>query len=91
MVADGDNTLYFESTRGTVVVSSTAGVQVSKCDVNSDGTVDNADFSLALNVALGNGPACAAAFDINQDGACNVIDVQRVANAALGLGCRVGP
>ncbi len=90
-VADGDNTLYFESGSGNIQVATTTGSPISKCDVNGDGLVNSADFTLITTVALGDGPACSTAFDINQDGLCNVIDVQRVINAALGAGCRTTP
>lgn len=90
-VADGDNTLYFESGSGNIGVTSGSHVALNKCDVNADGSVNSADVSLMTSVALGNPAACTPAFDINQDGVCNVVDVQRVIDAALGLGCRTTP
>jgi len=88
-VVDADNTLYFESTSGNVVIASTNST-ANPCDLNNDGVVNSEDVSLELNVALGIAGSCTSAFDLNKDGLCNVIDLQRVINAALGMACRVG-
>ena len=61
--------------------------QISSCDVNSSGSVDNTDYMLSINAALGSAP-CSA--DLDQNGSCNAIDVQRIANAVAGGQCLVG-
>ena len=54
------------------------------CDLNQDGTVNDSDYQLAIDMALGLTPCTA---NINGAGVCNVIVVQRVVNAALGGPC----
>jgi hypothetical protein len=58
--------------------------QISPCDLNQDGVVNNADVTLAVNMALGT-TTCAA----NLEGplSCTVVTVQRVINASLGQTC----
>jgi hypothetical protein len=90
-VANGDNTLYFESTSGSIVVSQGGSGSFSACDLNRDGATNNSDVSLELGHATGSAGACTAAFDLNQDGVCNVVDLQRVINASLGQSCMVTP
>jgi hypothetical protein len=60
----------------------------NSCDLNSDGVVNGADVTLAINQALGMAPCTTAALQTN--GQCNVVDVQRIINASLGQGCRTG-
>ncbi len=55
----------------------------SSYDLNSDGVVNSADVTLAVNQALGK-TACNTA-DFNGDGACNLVDVQAIIRAALGF------
>jgi hypothetical protein len=59
-----------------------------RCDLNSDGVVNQLDVNVAISQALGTS-SCNNA-DLNGDGACNVIDIQRVITAVLGGGCRTG-
>lgn len=56
---------------------------LSACDLNQDGTVNQADVSIAINMALGLVPCTA---NIAGAGVCNVIVVQRVTNAAAAGG-----
>jgi len=56
---------------------------LSKYDLNSDGAVNLADVTIALNQATGAAP-CANA-DVNGDGKCNVLDVLLVVLAAQGV------
>jgi hypothetical protein len=87
-VVNGDNTLYFESTSGTISIVGT-GTTLSACDLNGDGVVNIQDVSIMVGVAQGS-PTCAPRYDLNQDGQCNVMDVQRILTAGLGLGCKTG-
>jgi beta-glucanase (GH16 family) len=64
-------------------------ITTSRCDLNSDNAVNEADYQIALNQSLGIA-ACATA-DLNGDGKCNVVDLQRVVNAGLGQPCRTDP
>jgi hypothetical protein len=61
-----------------------AAQQATPCDLNSDGTVNEADRTLAISMSLGQA-TCSA--NILANGACNVVMVQRVVNAMLGGGC----
>src|SRR6266853_752261 len=54
------------------------------CDLNQDGTVNQIDIVLAVNMVLGVA-ACTAT--VQAAGICNVLLVQRVANAASGGMC----
>lgn len=60
------------------------GQATSPCDLNSDGTINQTDFALAVNMALGSTPCVAV---ILGPGVCNVVVVQRVANAMSGGNC----
>jgi len=62
-------------------------IQVDACDLNSDGVVNSADVTLAVNMTLGLA-TCTA--DIIGIGVCNAVVVQRVTNAALGGSCVAG-
>jgi hypothetical protein len=55
------------------------GASFSPCDLNQDGVVDNADITLAVNMALGT-ISCTA--NVEGPNTCTVITVQRVVNAA---------
>lgn len=57
------------------------------CDLNSDGVVNNSDYTLAVNMSLGQS-ACTA--NIMGEGVCNVVVVQRVSNAVTSGTCTVG-
>ena len=57
------------------------------CDLNSDGTVNNSDVDLAINMSLGLSPCTAA---ILGAGVCNVMVVQRIINASMGGACVPG-
>jgi hypothetical protein len=59
----------------------------SPCDLTGNGTVDSADVTLAVSMALGQS-ACFG--NISGTGACNVVAVQRVVNAALSGKCIAG-
>jgi len=59
----------------------------NECDLNHDGSVNNVDVQLAMNMALGLTPCTA---NIYGPGVCNIIVVQRVTNAALGGACLTG-
>jgi hypothetical protein len=92
-VATGDNTLYFESSSGSMAVTQTAGAPgdpVLSCDLIGNGVVNVQDVQISVNAALGL-IACLPQYQLDGSGTCTVIDVQRVANAVLGLGCRIGP
>jgi hypothetical protein len=56
------------------------------CDLDASGSVDNADVTVAVKMALGTIPCTA-----NVEGplTCTVITVQRVTNASLGQPCAV--
>lgn len=57
----------------------------SKCDVNTDGSVNVIDVQLSINQALQ--PTSCSTGDVDRNGTCNVIDVQLVVNSSLGSGC----
>ncbi len=57
------------------------------CDLTHDGTVDIADFNVAVNLALGRSPCTA---NVLGNGICDVALVQRVLNAMLGASCVSG-
>lgn len=57
------------------------------CDLNSDGTVNQADVDLAINMSLGSSPCNA---NILGTGVCNVMVVQRIINASMGGACVIG-
>jgi hypothetical protein len=57
------------------------------CDLTGDGTVNSADVTLAVSMALGQA-ACTG--NVSGTGACNVVAVQRVVNAALTGTCLAG-
>ncbi len=61
-----------------------AVAQTSKCDLNSNGAVNNEDIQKEIREALGD---IGAADDLNHDGLVNVVDVQIVIDATLQLGC----
>jgi hypothetical protein len=60
--------------------------QANPCDLNNDGVVNNADVTLAINMALGIAPCSVS---IEGPSTCTVITVQRVFNASLGQPCVV--
>jgi len=61
--------------------------QLNACDLLSQGTVNQADVTAAINMAIGATPCTANVMGAN---VCNVVVVQRVVNAYLGQGCVVG-
>lgn len=63
------------------------GQGTNPCDLNGDGTVNMADVTAAVSMALGQS-ACSST--VVGPGTCNVVLVQRVVNAALGGTCVVG-
>ena len=69
-----------------LLISTGAWAQTNPCDLGNYGTVNSADVTLAVNMALGTA-SCTA----NVEGAhvCTVITVQRVVNASLGQACVV--
>jgi hypothetical protein len=91
-VSQNDNTLYFESSSGTVSVTQTGqappGVTVS-CDLNQDGRVNVLDVQISVNAAVGIIP-CLSQYQLDQSGACTVVDVQRVVTASEGASCKIG-
>jgi len=60
---------------------------LNACDLNSDGTVNQADVDLAVNMSLGSSPCTA---NILGAGVCNVMVVQRIINASMGGACVTG-
>jgi hypothetical protein len=76
------------STTGfTEVLISSREKRPNPCDLNSDGVVNSADVTLAIQMSLGQ-TACTA--NLNGAGVCNVLTVQRVINAANGQDCDGG-
>jgi len=71
-------------TAGLVFLSVPLWGQANACDLNGDGTVDNNDVQLAINMSLGLAPCTANIAGVN---VCNVVVVQRVVNASMGGGC----
>jgi hypothetical protein len=69
-----------------LLISTGAWAQTNPCDLGNYGTVNSADVTLAVNMALGTA-SCTA----NVEGAhvCTVITIQRVVNASLGQACVV--
>lgn len=66
-------------------ISSSAIAQTNNaCDLNQDGVVNNADVTLAVNMALGT-TSCSA--NVEGAGVCTVVTVQRVINASQGQTC----
>jgi hypothetical protein len=65
--------------------STTPPPTVSKCDVNTDGSVNVIDVQLSINQALQ--PSTCSTGDVDRNGTCNVIDVQLVINTSLGSPC----
>jgi hypothetical protein len=59
------------------------------CDLNGDGVVNQADYNIAINLALQQPPT--GTDDLDGDGIFDIVDVQRIANAANGQPCKVGP
>ncbi|MCX6634436.1 MAG: fibronectin type III domain-containing protein [Acidobacteria bacterium] len=58
------------------------------CDLNSDGTVNQADVDRAINMSLGLLTPCTA--NVLGAGVCNVMVVQRIINASMGGACVTG-
>ncbi len=69
-----------------LLIATGAWAQTSPCDLDKSGTVNSADVTLAVNMALGT-TQCTA----NVEGLdiCTVITIQRVVNASLGQACVV--
>jgi hypothetical protein len=91
-VNSGDDTLYFESSSGSIAVTQTGaapGNPILSCDLNGNGVVNVQDVQISVNAVLGLIP-CLPQYELDGSGTCTVIDVQRVANAVLGLGCVIG-
>lgn len=65
---------------------SPAQAQITSCDLNQDGTVNQTDATLAVDMTLGKQPCTAS---LNGTGICNAVTVQRVVNAGLGQPCLV--
>ena len=65
-------------------LSVSAWAQISPCDLNTDGVIDSADVTLAVNMALGTA-SCTA--NIEGHATCTVVTVQRVINASQGRAC----
>jgi hypothetical protein len=59
----------------------------SPCDLNADGSVNTADVSLAVQMALGQTP-CSG--NVSGTGTCNVAAVQRVVNGTVSGTCSAG-
>jgi hypothetical protein len=78
------------TTVSTVTLAAGQGAVLSSnalapCDLNHDGSVNNADVMLAVQQVLN--PATCGAADIDKDGRCTIIDVQRIVNVVLGGAC----
>jgi hypothetical protein len=61
----------------------------SRCDLNNDFSITQADVDIAISAVLGT-VQCSPNEDLDLNGACNVVDVQRVINAALTGSCFSG-
>jgi hypothetical protein len=73
-------------TAGLFLCSVSAWAQTNPCDINGDGTVNNADVQAAVNMSIGIS-TCTA--DVAGPNVCNAVVVQRVVNASLGQSCLV--
>jgi hypothetical protein len=71
---------------GTVTSSATFTVNqsTSRCDLNSDATVNVLDVQLLVNAIMGI-PGSPTSGDLNSDGSTNVLDLQLLVNVILGL------
>jgi hypothetical protein len=71
---------------GTVTSSATFTVNqsTSRCDLNSDATVNVLDVQLLVNAIMGI-PGSPTGGDLNSDGSTNVLDLQLLINVILGL------
>jgi hypothetical protein len=65
-------------------VSPSVWAQISPCDLNKDGIVNNLDVTLAINMALGTAQCTAS---VEGPLICTVITVQRVTNASMSQPC----
>lgn len=63
-------------------LSSAYGQAANACDLNSDGAVNSADVTVAVNMSLGSANCTA---NVIGSGTCNAVVVQRVINAIGGL------
>jgi hypothetical protein len=60
----------------------------TKCDANSDGSVNVLDLQIMINAVLGSQSMPAGKGDLNNDGRIDVLDLQILINVILGLrGC----
>ena len=64
------------------------GPAAGPCDLTQDGSLDENDVELSVDMALGLSP-CQA--NIIEPGICDVVVTQRVVNAVLGESCLQGP
>ena len=71
-----------------ISATASAQVQLNACDLNSDGVVNTADVTVAVNMTIGVTTPCTA--NIVGLGTCNAVVVQRVVNSALGASCVAG-
>jgi hypothetical protein len=79
------NTGGLESGYSNVVTATLSGTPAtSKCDLNSDSTVNVLDLQLMINVILGS-QTLPGKGDLNADGRVDVLDLQILGNVILGL------
>ena len=72
---------------GWLAFSCALWAQTSPCDLNSDGLINAADVTLAINMAIGAIAPCAG--NVEGSNTCTIVTVQRVWNAYNGRPCVV--
>ena len=72
------------SGNATSAATFTVTQSTSRCDLNSDTSVNVLDVQLMVNTIMGV-PGSPAAADLNNDGRTNVLDLQLLVNVVLGL------
>jgi hypothetical protein len=85
MTATSDTSNFAEIVAGPAAANYST---FSRCDLNTDGTVDLIDVQSAINQSLGISPCSNA--NLLGTGTCNVVSVQRIITAALGGSCKTG-
>ena len=74
--------IYFETKSGLITVSSPS---LKKGDVNGDGTINLADVSLVLRMALKIENYSDPAADVNEDGVISMKDARMILKAVLKI------
>jgi hypothetical protein len=83
-VTTGPISVTTASGTATSSTSFTVTQNTSRCDINSDGSVNVLDIQLLINSILGI-PGSPVSGDLNRDGGANVLDLQLLINVILGL------